>query len=96
MKAAYSEFTIKLSTTSLFGVLKVQKQIDGLLSGTLVCKSVCKNANMKNVRPLLQLCINKSVMNDSNHSLRTMDTLWMKHFVNLEKEAFSTQKTLRT
>lgn len=82
-------FTIKLSTTSFFGVLKVQKQIDGLLSGIVhVCKSVCNNANMKNVRLLLQLSINKSVMNDSNHSPRTMETLWMKHYVNLEKAAF--------
>lgn len=97
MKALYSEFTIKLSTTSLFVVLKMKKQIDGLLSGTAhVCKSVWKNANMNNVKLLLQLCINKSSMNDSNHSLRTMEALKMKHFVNLEKEAFFMQKILRT
>lgn len=45
MKAVYSEFTLKLSTTSLLGVLKVQKQVDGLLSGTArlqICLQKCK------------------------------------------------------
>lgn len=45
MIAVYSEFTIKLSITSLFGVLRVQKQIYGLLSGTArlqICLQKCR------------------------------------------------------
>lgn len=96
MKAVYSEFTIKLSTTSLFGVLRVQKRVDGLLSGTA---RACKNADMKNVRLLLRLRVNKSVMNDSNHSPGTNGRVMDETLCELGKRRFflsHAPKTLRT